>query len=65
MVRSAGMSEAESKKPDPYWWTPRAVLIGLMLYGLLGFLGGLSSKRGGPTAADVPVTTAAPTASAR
>jgi hypothetical protein len=61
------MSEPE-KKPepsapaDPYWWTPWAVLVGLVTYGLLGFLGVLSPKREGPTAADVPVTIPAPSA---
>ena len=41
---------------DPYWWAPWAVLIGLVLYGLLGFLGVLTPGRKGPTAADVPTT---------
>lgn len=39
---------------DPYWWAPWAVLIGLVLYGLLGFLGVLTPAHKGPTAADVP-----------
>lgn len=46
---------------DPYWWAPWAVLIGLVVYGLLGFLGVLFPNRKGPTAADVPTT--APAAS--
>ncbi len=59
------MSGAEtSKGKDPYWWTPWAVLVGLVVYGLLGFLGVLSPKHRGPTAADVPVTTPAPATSA-
>jgi hypothetical protein len=45
---------------DPYWWTPWAVLGGLLLFGLLGFLGKLSAKASGPTAADVPATVAMP-----
>jgi hypothetical protein len=52
--------DKSSSDKDPYWWTPWAVLIGLLLYGLLGYLGVLSHKQKGPTAADVPVTTAAP-----
>jgi hypothetical protein len=54
---------SESVKPpekDPFWWTPWAVLVGLVLYGLLGFLGKLTSKPNGPTAADVPATIAPP-----
>ena len=59
------MSAPEEKKDDPYWWTPWAVLLALVLYGLLGFLGVLSPNRKGPTAADVPVTIpSAPAASA-
>lgn len=57
---------SEPVKPpekDPYWWTPWAVLAGLLLYGLLGFLGKLSSKPSGPTAADVPASVAMPVAS--
>jgi hypothetical protein len=54
---------------DPYWWTPWAVLAAILVFGLLGFLGALSPKRGGLTAADVPVTppppTVAPSASAK
>jgi hypothetical protein len=50
--------EKSSAEKDPYWWTPWAVLIGLVVYGLLGFLGVLSPKQKGPTAADVPATTA-------
>jgi hypothetical protein len=62
------MSAPEANGPkDRYWWTPWAVLVALVLYGLLGFLGMLSPKLKGPTAADVPVTTAAsaPAASGR
>jgi len=60
----SGSSE-DSRKKDPYWWTPWAVLVGLVVYGLLGFLGLLSPKQRGPTAADVPVNIpAAPSASA-
>lgn len=54
-----GPDKSDSEK-DPYWWTPWAVLIGLLLYGLLGFLGVLTPKQKGPTAADVPVTPATP-----
>jgi hypothetical protein len=51
------MSEPDSRKQeDALWWTPWVVLVGLVLYGLLGFLGKLSPKHSGPTAADVPVT---------
>ena len=51
------MSEPDSRKQeDALWWTPWVVLIGLVLYGLLGFLGKLSPRHSGPTAADVPVT---------
>ena len=59
--------DKNTNEKDPYWWTPWAVLIGLLLYGLLGYLGVLFPKRTGPTAADVPVTTAtpAPAASAK
>ena len=66
MVAFARMSDAgapKDKDKDPYWWTPWAVLAGLVLYGLLGFLGVLSPKRAGPSAADVPATTAAPATS--
>ena len=50
------MSEpAKTPERDPYWWTPWAVLLGLLAYGLLGYLGKLSGKKSGPTAADVPV----------
>jgi hypothetical protein len=48
----------EKQNADPYWWTPWAVLVGLLLFGLLGFLGVLSPNHSGPTAADVPVTIA-------
>jgi hypothetical protein len=57
------MSEPDKQKQeDPFWWTPWAVLIGLLLYGLLGFLGKLSPSHSGPTAADVPVTIPSATA---
>ncbi|HVU01752.1 MAG TPA: hypothetical protein VHE30_08370 [Polyangiaceae bacterium] len=49
---------SESPTPpndDEYAWAPWAVLVGLVLFGLLGYFGVLSPKRGGPTAADVPV----------
>jgi len=62
-------SDAPAKKPearpdalDPDWWVPWAVLVGLVLFGLLGFFGVLTPSRKGPTAADVPATPA-PTAS--
>jgi hypothetical protein len=60
------MAEPTQREPprDPYWWTPWAVLLGLILYGTLGYLGVLSPKRGGPTAADVP-TPPPPVAAAR
>jgi hypothetical protein len=45
----------KSEELDPYWWTPWAVLVGIVLFGLLGFLGVLFPSRKGPTAADVPV----------
>jgi hypothetical protein len=54
---------SEPVKPpekDPYWWTPWAVLVGLLLYGLLGFLGKLSTKPSGPTAADIPASVPMP-----
>jgi hypothetical protein len=55
------MTEADKpEQKDQYWWTPWAVLAALVLYGLLGFLGALTPKQNGPTAADVPV--AAPSA---
>jgi hypothetical protein len=58
------MSEPEKPaEKDPYWWTPWAVLVGLVLYGLLGFLGVLGSRPRGPTAADVPTTIPSPSAS--
>lgn len=42
-------------------WAPWAVLGGLLLVGILGALGVFGGKKaGGPTAADVPVTTAPP-----
>jgi len=51
---------------DPYWWAPWAVLVGLVTYGLLGFLGVLTPKRDGPTAADVGgAAPAAPAASTK
>jgi hypothetical protein len=60
---------APTPDKDPYWWTPWAVLGAILIFGLLGFLGVLSPKPQGPTAADVPVTpppaTAAPAASAK
>lgn len=65
---SAPAAPAPEKQPtrpnalEPYWWAPWAVLIGLVLYGLLGYLGVFFPSRKGPTAADVP-TTPAPSAS--
>jgi hypothetical protein len=53
------MTESKPKEQDPYWWTPWAVLVALLLYGLLGFLGVLTPKRSGPTAADVAPPSAA------
>ena len=54
-VRDAKPAKAESDAAaDPYWWVPWAVLVGLVLYGLLGYLGVLFPQRKGPTAADVP-----------
>jgi hypothetical protein len=48
------MAEPERKSDnDPYWWTPWAIIAGLVLVGLLGFLGKLSPNRSGPSAADV------------
>jgi uncharacterized membrane protein len=55
-------SAGDKPELDPYWWAPWAVLIGLVLYGLLGYVGVLFPVRKGPTAADVPAKTA-PTAS--
>lgn len=51
-----------SQKQDEYGWAPWAVLAALILFGLLGFLGVLTPRRTGPTAADVPFV--APSASA-
>jgi hypothetical protein len=56
MSGSATDKPQKAEPKDPYWWTPWAVLVALVLYGLLGYLGVLSPKRQGPTAADVPVT---------
>jgi hypothetical protein len=54
----SGSATEKTDQKDPYWWTPWAVLVGLVLYGLLGYLGVLSPKRHGPTAADVPASPA-------
>jgi hypothetical protein len=56
------MSDEAKSEPsrDPYWWTPWAVLVGLVGYGLLGYLGVLSPKREGPTAADAAGPTVSP-----
>lgn len=46
-----------AQKPEPKddtAWVPWVVLAALILVGLLGFLGVLTPKRKGPTAADVP-----------
>ena len=60
------MAGSTQDNKDPYWWTPWAVLVALLLYGLLGFLGVLSPKHEGPTAADVPAHIATtPSASAK
>jgi hypothetical protein len=45
-----------STHEDQYWWAPWAVLVGLVLLGALGIFGVFAPKRGGPSAADVPVT---------
>lgn len=59
--RTEGKNAADE---DPYWWTPWAVLAGLVLFGLLGYLGKLGGgQHGGPTAADVTETP--PAASAK
>ena len=59
------MSGQAGGEQDPYWWTPWAVLVGIVAFGLLGYLGLLSPKHKGPTAADVPVAPAAPGSAAR
>jgi len=56
------MSEPEkapnAPEQDPYWWTPWAVMVAVVLFGLLGFLGKLGPRHSGPSAADVPATPA-------
>ncbi len=47
---------------DPYWWTPYSVMAGLVLIGILGFVGVFNKILGGiaahPASADVPATSA-------
>jgi hypothetical protein len=52
--------DPKTKAEDRYWWAPWAVLAGLVLFGLLGYLGVLSPKPSGPTAADVPSSAPTP-----
>jgi hypothetical protein len=58
-------AEAPAEPEDPYWWTPHAVLGGLVLIGVLGFFGvfnkafGFLAKRG-PAPSETPAAVAAP-----
>ncbi len=64
-ARTPERSAQQKKLPpadgaDPMWWTPWAVMIGLIVLGFLGFMGALplGGKPSSKTAADVPVTPA-------
>jgi FKBP-type peptidyl-prolyl cis-trans isomerase len=54
--------EDDEGEEDPYWWTPHAVLSGLVLVGVLGFFGVFNKALGGiaaKPAASAEQTTAA------
>jgi hypothetical protein len=47
---------------DPYWWTPYSVMAGLVLVGILGFVGVFNKLLGGiaahPASTDMPASSA-------